>query len=187
MILSAKACDPLIDTIIEEIRFGPVVNMDEITVQVMHEPDRANASTSCMKKGLFRRVPFQAGMGVLTVAATFVAPADQRRHPWPHIRPEGPFGPLSGPDMSPGRAQSGRDGPFFPSPSLAAFPEPFRQAAFHPPPTALYRETRLSRTVASDSLNDCSAPYSEGSMTRTSRKVVSPLEYRVWARARASW
>lgn len=48
VILAAKACDPLIDMIIEEIRSGPVVNMDETTVQVLSEPDRANTSKSYM-------------------------------------------------------------------------------------------------------------------------------------------
>jgi len=48
MIRVAKACDPLIDLIIEEIRLGPIVNMDETTVQVLREPDRANTTKSYM-------------------------------------------------------------------------------------------------------------------------------------------
>jgi len=48
MIRVAKACDPLIDMIIEEIRSGPIVNMDETTVQVLREPDRANTTKSTM-------------------------------------------------------------------------------------------------------------------------------------------
>jgi len=48
MIRVAKACEPLIDLIIAEIRSGPIVNMDETTVQVLAEPDRANTTKSFM-------------------------------------------------------------------------------------------------------------------------------------------
>lgn len=71
MIRVAKACDPLIDMIIEEIRSGPIVNMDETTIQVMREPDRANIAKSYMwvARGgtpgkpvvLFRYHPTRAG------------------------------------------------------------------------------------------------------------------------------
>jgi len=71
MIRVAKACEPLIDMIIAEIRSGPIVNMDETTVQVMHEPDRANTAKSYMwvARGgtpgkpvvLFRYHPTRAG------------------------------------------------------------------------------------------------------------------------------
>ncbi|KHK00153.1 Accessory secretory protein Asp1 [Desulfovibrio sp. TomC] len=44
----AKACNPLIDMIIAEIHSGPIVNMDETTVQVLRELDRANTSKSYM-------------------------------------------------------------------------------------------------------------------------------------------
>nr|WP_029459577.1 transposase [Solidesulfovibrio alcoholivorans] len=44
----AKTCDSLIDMIVEEIRLSPIVNMDETTVQVLLEPDRANTSKSYM-------------------------------------------------------------------------------------------------------------------------------------------
>ena len=46
MIRVAKICDPLIDMIIEEIRSGPIINMDETTVQVLAEPGRANTTKS---------------------------------------------------------------------------------------------------------------------------------------------
>ncbi|WP_232502935.1 IS66 family transposase [Solidesulfovibrio magneticus] len=71
MIRVAKACEPLIDMIIAAIRSGPIVNMDETTVQVLAEPGRANTTKSFMwvARGgtpgkpvvLFRYHPSRAG------------------------------------------------------------------------------------------------------------------------------
>jgi len=36
-------CDPLVDLIVEGIPSGPIVTMNETTVQVQAEPDRANS------------------------------------------------------------------------------------------------------------------------------------------------
>ncbi|MBU4387889.1 IS66 family transposase, partial [Candidatus Dependentiae bacterium] len=44
----ALKCAPLIDIIIEEIRNGPVIRMDETTLQVLKEPGRAAESKSYM-------------------------------------------------------------------------------------------------------------------------------------------
>ena len=71
MIRVAKACEPLIDMIIAAIRSGPIINMDETTVQVLAEPGRANTAKSFMwvARGgtpgkpvvLFRYHPTRAG------------------------------------------------------------------------------------------------------------------------------
>ena len=45
---AALKCDPLIEIFIEEIRAGPVVQMDETRVQVMNELERANTTLSFM-------------------------------------------------------------------------------------------------------------------------------------------
>jgi len=45
---AALKCDPLIEMFIEQIRAGPVVQMDETRVQVMNELDRANTTQSFM-------------------------------------------------------------------------------------------------------------------------------------------
>jgi len=45
---AALKCDPLIEIFIEQIRAGPVVQMDETRVQVMNELDRANTTLSFM-------------------------------------------------------------------------------------------------------------------------------------------
>jgi transposase len=45
---AALKCDPLIQIFIEEIRAGPVVQMDETRVQVMNELERANTAQSFM-------------------------------------------------------------------------------------------------------------------------------------------
>jgi len=45
---AALQCDPLIEIFIEQIRAGPVVQMDETRVQVMNELDRANTTLSFM-------------------------------------------------------------------------------------------------------------------------------------------
>ncbi len=75
---AAKACEPLIDLLQEEIRSGPIINMDETTVQVLKEPGRKNTSKSYMwvARGglperpvvLFRYDPSRAG----AVATEFV-------------------------------------------------------------------------------------------------------------------
>ena len=44
----AKACEPLLGFMLEHIRTGPVINMDETSVQVLKEPGRANTTTSFM-------------------------------------------------------------------------------------------------------------------------------------------
>jgi len=45
---AALKCDPLIEIFIEQIRAGPVVQMDETRLQVMNELDRANTTLSYM-------------------------------------------------------------------------------------------------------------------------------------------
>jgi len=45
---AAKACEPLMDLLHEEIRSGPVINMDETPVQVLREPGRKNTTKSYM-------------------------------------------------------------------------------------------------------------------------------------------
>jgi len=45
-ILSATACLCLIDLLLDEVRGGPIVNMDETTLQVLNEPGRANTTKS---------------------------------------------------------------------------------------------------------------------------------------------
>ena len=47
-IQTAKRCQPLIDGLIQEIRSGPLIGMDETTVQVLNEPGRSNTSKSYM-------------------------------------------------------------------------------------------------------------------------------------------
>ena len=42
----AKALDPLGELFRQEIRSGPIINMDETTLQVLKEPGRSNTSTS---------------------------------------------------------------------------------------------------------------------------------------------
>lgn len=45
-ILAATACLCLIDLLLDEVRGGPIVNMDETTLQVLNEPGRANTTKS---------------------------------------------------------------------------------------------------------------------------------------------
>jgi transposase len=81
MIRVAKACEPLIDLIIAEIRSGPIVNMDETTVQVLAEPGRANTTKSYMwvARGgtpgkpvvLFRYHPTRAGSVAAEILGDF--------------------------------------------------------------------------------------------------------------------
>ena len=47
-IAAAERCNDFIDLMIEEIRSGPLIQMDETTVQVLHEPDRPPESKSYM-------------------------------------------------------------------------------------------------------------------------------------------
>ena len=47
-IQAAKKCQPLIDCLLQEIRSGPLIGMDETTVQVLQEPGRSNTSKSYM-------------------------------------------------------------------------------------------------------------------------------------------
>lgn len=44
----ATACQPVLALLQQEIRSGPLINMDETTVQVLHEPDRAPSTKSYM-------------------------------------------------------------------------------------------------------------------------------------------
>ena len=81
MIRVIKACEPLIDMIIAEIRSGPIVNMDETTVQVLAEPGRPNTSKSFMwvARGgmpekpvvLFRYHPTRAGSVAAEILGDF--------------------------------------------------------------------------------------------------------------------
>jgi transposase len=45
---AARRCEPLIELLSGEIRSGPVLNIDETTVQVMKEPGRLNTTKSYM-------------------------------------------------------------------------------------------------------------------------------------------
>ena len=45
---AAKSCEPLIDLLAEEIRSGPIINLDETPVQVLKEPGRKNTAKSYM-------------------------------------------------------------------------------------------------------------------------------------------
>ena len=45
---AAKACEPLIELLYQEVRAGPIINLDETTVQVMKEPGRKDTSKSYM-------------------------------------------------------------------------------------------------------------------------------------------
>lgn len=47
-IQAANKCQPLIDCLVQEIRSGPLIGMDETTVQVLQEPGRSNTSKSYM-------------------------------------------------------------------------------------------------------------------------------------------
>jgi transposase len=44
----AEQCEPLLSLLQNEIRSGPLINIDETPVQVMNEPGRSNTSTSYM-------------------------------------------------------------------------------------------------------------------------------------------
>ena len=44
----ADRCEPLLDLLNKEIRSGPLINIDETTVQVMKEPNRSNKTKSYM-------------------------------------------------------------------------------------------------------------------------------------------
>jgi transposase len=44
----AEHCKPLVDLLEKEIRSGPLINIDETTVQVLKEPDRSNTAKSYM-------------------------------------------------------------------------------------------------------------------------------------------
>jgi transposase len=48
MLLAAAACKMLMDMMIEELRYGDILNMDETTVQVLREPERENTAKSFM-------------------------------------------------------------------------------------------------------------------------------------------
>lgn len=48
LIIAATACSRLLDLLLEEILAGPVINMDETTIQVLGEPGRANTAKSYM-------------------------------------------------------------------------------------------------------------------------------------------
>jgi transposase len=45
---AAAACQPVLELLHQEIRSGPLVNIDETTVQVLHEPGRAASTKSYM-------------------------------------------------------------------------------------------------------------------------------------------
>jgi transposase len=47
-IKAAGRCEPLLELLNKEIRSGPLINMDETTVQVMKEPNRSNTTQSYM-------------------------------------------------------------------------------------------------------------------------------------------
>ena len=45
---AAAACEPVLSLLQQEIRSGPLINLDETTIQVLHEPDRAASTKSYM-------------------------------------------------------------------------------------------------------------------------------------------
>jgi len=45
---AAEACQPLVEMLTREIRSGPLINIDETTVQVLKEPDRSPTTKSYM-------------------------------------------------------------------------------------------------------------------------------------------
>lgn len=47
-IQAAQLCSPLLDLLIEDLKNGPLINMDETPLQVLKEPDRANTTKSYM-------------------------------------------------------------------------------------------------------------------------------------------
>lgn len=48
VIAGAMACEAYLDLMRRRIRAGPLINMDETTVQVLHEPNRSAEQKSCM-------------------------------------------------------------------------------------------------------------------------------------------
>ena len=46
MIAAAGACRPLMEALLDKLRCGPILQIDETTVQVLKEPERANTDTS---------------------------------------------------------------------------------------------------------------------------------------------
>jgi transposase len=48
MVQAAEQCRPLVELLKTEIRSGPVINLDESTVQVLNEPGRSNTTKSYM-------------------------------------------------------------------------------------------------------------------------------------------
>ncbi len=48
MIQAAERCGPLMDLLVQEIRSGPVINIDESPLQVLGEPGRSNTTKSFM-------------------------------------------------------------------------------------------------------------------------------------------
>jgi transposase len=48
LVKAAQCCSPLLDLLHNEIRSGPLINMDETPIQVLKEPGRANTTKSYM-------------------------------------------------------------------------------------------------------------------------------------------
>jgi transposase len=75
---AAEACTPLLELLSQEIRSGPLINIDETTVQVLHEPGRSPTTKSYMwifRGGdpqkvslIYRYAPTRSG----DVAASFI-------------------------------------------------------------------------------------------------------------------
>ena len=75
---AAEACKPLLELLSQEIRSGPLINIDETTVQVLHEPGRSPTTKSYMwifRGGdpqkvslIYRYAPTRSG----DVAASFI-------------------------------------------------------------------------------------------------------------------
>ena len=75
---AAQACEPLLDLLAQEIRSGPLINIDETTVQVLNEPGRSPTTKSYMwifRGGdpqhpslMYRYAPTRSG----SVASSFV-------------------------------------------------------------------------------------------------------------------
>ncbi|WP_167506029.1 IS66 family transposase [Desulfosediminicola flagellatus] len=45
---TAATCQPILSLLQREIHFGPLINIDETTVKVLHEPNRAVSTKSYM-------------------------------------------------------------------------------------------------------------------------------------------
>jgi len=81
VVRAARACKPLLELLLAEVRAGPVINLDETPLQVLNEPGRANTTKSFMwvaRGGLpetpavvFRYSPSRAGAVASAIVGDF--------------------------------------------------------------------------------------------------------------------